>query len=202
MPVSKEPGRLTEPVLVVSGADSPLGEGVVQAARARGIRVLACGSDQSHLGSLAGEGVLPLTLRGAESSQVRVLAAVVEDRFPRLLGVIHVEGLERSPETPHQVGDRIASVRAIHAVLPSETVHVLAIEEAGRRGDPDRPLLGASAAALASWARSMTPAMRVVWVPGGGEPMAWADLLVRALQPQDLRDRVVDRARRLVGRRG
>ena len=61
---------------------------------------------------------------------VRVLA-VVEDRFPAVAS--SMEDLNGPP--PHQVGDRIASVRAIHAVLPSETVHVLAIEEAGRRGD-------------------------------------------------------------------
>lgn len=189
-------------MVVVTGADTPLGAAVVGAAHARGLEVVACGGDQTALAGLARRGVLSLTLTGADRAQVRVLGAVLEDRYGGVLGVIHLDGHGRVPDTPASIGARVAAVAQVHAGLPAHVAHAVAVEESGRRGDPAEPLLAASGAALAGWATSVGPLARVVWVPSSAAPDAWARPLLRAVAPDDLRGRVAERARRFVRLRG
>jgi NAD(P)-dependent dehydrogenase (short-subunit alcohol dehydrogenase family) len=198
-----DPERRASPaVLVVTGADSALGAAVVEEARRVELPVLACGADHAALTALAGEGVVALTLSGADPEQIRVLLAVAEDRFGGVHGVVHAAGHGGVPDAPSGVGERLAAVRALCAALPDSTPQVLVLEESGRRGDPDSPLRAAAAGAIAAWARSISPAPRIVWVPAAAAPAAWAEPLLRAVRPAGLRGRVADSARRLVRRRG
>jgi hypothetical protein len=202
MPGTKQDRRAPPAVLVVSGADTPLGAALVAEARRLSLPVLACGADQAALAALADPGVVALTLDGAGAAQVRGIRAVAEDRFGGVHGVVHAAGHGATPATEAELGGRLAGVRALVEALPPETPHVLVVEESGRRGDPEAPLRAAAAAALAGWARSRSPAPRVAWVPAGADPAAWAGPLLRAVRPVGLRGRVADQARRLVRRRG
>lgn len=195
-------GRTAPAVLIVTGADTPLGGAVVEEARGAGLPVLACGADHGALMAIAGEAVVALTLRGVEPDQHRVLLAVAEDRFGGVSGVVHAEGFGGVPGSAASLGSRLDSIRALCSALPPTTPQVLVLEESGRRGDPDAPLRAAAAAAIAAWSRSLAPAPRIVWVPVDASAVAWAAPLLRAVRPVGLRGRVADSARRLVRRRG